>query len=450
MPPVIAERRAQVPSNASNNEATQSTDPLDGVRGTRLHVFISDRILTDQIQRILSALKFTNVTVQKASANYLENARQLVKILIQEQGLVLTGPPLELRDARGGVVSQKNIKDFFINVQTLLQKCHKDDTRFLHRCIPIFQDISFLQKRESIILGLAPFGIATAFILKKQDSLMGLHPSRRQALLQEQLMERFQEMRAYLEEFLPNMEGALEKTLEKKEEMELSLRKEESDQWLAKAEEFKRAQDFNQAVQCYHRAIELFPANPQLYLESGRTYVRLRKYPLAFQRFRQAEEVSAAMPLPNMEIGVLRMTQVREMVDEGAAPDSPEVMSLLEEAVGSFQTAFTKASKIPELAQTDGKPRNRSQEALMDIAGEIFKLDTETLLGKNHPAVIALRTEARGALGKVKGVATEDLPPDRWSAWGWPPWTRGTTKRRSDCCSKPPRTRTRFPRPVRS
>ena len=382
-------------------------DILAPHRNTRIRLFFSDKALLAQMENILSALKFTNVEPLPSSRNFLENSRQLAQALIREEALFLVGPPLAVANAKGGAAMHKDIGDYFSNVKLLLSRARKDDMLYLSRCVPVFADIRYTQKRENTILSLTRFGIGGAFILKQQESLLGLSAKARQERLKEQLMERFAEVREYLEEFLPYRENALEAALEKKEELELSQRKAEADEWIKKAEQCKRAKDFDQAVACYTKAIDIYPTDPGTYIESGRVYVRLKKYPQAFQRFRQAEEVGETIPKPNKEIGNTRAEQIKELVERGTPPNDEKLTAMLEEAVVHFETALKKASKMQPLLQDEG--RARDVEAVSDVAGDIFKLELESVFGKRHPLLARLRGAARDALEEVSSGEPSDL-----------------------------------------
>lgn len=394
-------------TDTSTNQAA-AEDAFAEHLSTPLTLFITDRLLRGQLRNILSVLKFTDIAVRETSPNFLENARQLCTTLIKmdPKGLVLVNAPLRIKDASGKVKVEKDWSDYFVNVKMLLTKARKEENTYLSRCVPVFSDIRFAQKRENTILSLVQFGIGAAFILKQHESLIGLSSKAREQRLKEQLMERFGEVRDYLADFLPSREGTLDRLMEKKEEMELSQRKAEAEQWMRKAETAKASRDLEKAVQCYTKAIDIYPADPMAYLDSGQVYVRLKKYPQAFQRFRQAEEVSQGIPKPNKEIANTRMLQIQERLDKGESPKSEAVAEMLDEVVEHFKTALEKAVDLKPLLSDE--TRSRNVEAVNAVAGDIFKLDLETVFGKQHPAVKTLRGLARDAILEVSKKSEDE------------------------------------------
>jgi hypothetical protein len=58
------------------------------------------------------------------------------------------------------------------------------------------------------------------------------------------------------------------------------------------------------------------PDEPEAYLEGGRMLVKKRKYTAAMRMFRDAEAVAEDLPTPNQEIGLLRVAQVKDYLDQ--------------------------------------------------------------------------------------------------------------------------------------
>ena len=293
----------------------------------------------------------------------------------------------------------------------ILAKARKDEMRTLSKCVPVFADAQYAQKREQTLLSLYKYGISGAFILKKLEPLGSMSPQLRKLRMEEQVMERYAEVREYLEGYLPYREDALSVLMEKKEERELSQRKAEAEQLLRQGREASAKGEFERAIAAYKKAIDLMPGEPSAYMESGRVYVRVKMYPQALYRFRQAEEVSKAIPEPNKEIGNVRILQVRERVARGESPTSTEILHLLDEAVQNFSAALAKAESLGPLHGEDGRQRNA--EAVSRIAGELLKLNLAGILGKRHPKVRELGMLARDSFTRVAGDDVAELQPDQ-------------------------------------
>lgn len=400
----------KTPGHAPGPAQGGAGDPLAPYRDTPIHLFIHDRMLREQLRVIFSALKFSLVEEHATGGGYLESVKLLAQLLLQQkQGLILVNPPQAAVSQGGKVRVAKDITDFFASLKVLLGKGRREEKAMMSKCVPVFQDIQFPQKRELTILQLAKYGIAGAFILNKQEALGSLSPQLRKIRMQEQVMERFHELREYLQEFLPQLAGAKEMVQERLEELELSERKAKADAMCREAERAREARDWERAVLCYKRAIDLYPQDPLAYLESGRVYVRLKKYPRALLRFAQAEELAVSMPEPNKEIGMVRVLQVRERLDQGDSPTNPEVLELLNEAVANFEIALEKARQIKPLTAEEEEGK-RSREAVARIAAELVKLDLKSVLGKTHPVVRALGSLARKAIEDVAPQDVDQLP----------------------------------------
>ncbi|AGW13224.1 tetratricopeptide repeat protein [Megalodesulfovibrio gigas] len=384
-------------------------DPLAPYRSIPIHLFISDPLLREQLRLIFSALKFEFVQEHPPGGGYLESVKILAQLLLQKKGLILANPPRAAMAQGGKVRVAKDVTDFFASLKSLLGRTRREERMVMAKCVPVFQDAQLPQKRELTILQLARFGIAGAFILGKQESLGALSPPLRKIRMQEQVMERFHELREYLLEFLPQMAGAQEVIQERLEEIELTERKAKADAMCRDAELARQARDWERAVLCYKRAIDLYPQDPQAYLESGRLYVRMRKYPRALLRFSQAEELAGGTPEPNKEIGIVRVLQVQERLEQGESPTHPEVMTLLKDAVANFEEALEKARQAKPLTEEE-EDGTRSREGVARIASELVKLDLKTMLGKNHPMVLALGNLARKAIEDVTPQDKEKLP----------------------------------------
>ncbi len=389
-------------------QAEPQGDVLAPYRDEPIHLFIHDRVLRDQLKAILNALKFTFVTIHPIPPGYLDCARSLARHLTLQEGLFLVNPPAYAASGSAGQRVEKTPADFFEAVKLSMGKSRRDVTEFFSRCVPVMVDIQFLQKREKLLLELSHFGVAGAFILAKQDALGGLSDKLRAIRAKEQLMARFKELKEYLCEFLPHRQEHIDLVKERIEEKELTQRKAEAEQWMREGRKAKQAKDYERAVRAFMKAIEVYPGDPYAYLESGRVYVRLKRYPKALMRFSQAEEVAEQMPEPNKEIGMVRVLQVRELIATGEPPASPTVKQYMDEALEHFQRALDKAAGIAPLHEDDRDDRN--VDAVTRIAGELMKLDVASFLGKTHPAAQRLGEITWDAYNSVSNTEADQLP----------------------------------------
>lgn len=379
------------------NVTAPPENPLEPFLDKPIHVLISSNVLRDQVKLSLHALGFTNVTVHPPATGFSQSVQQLGSQLLKvRDAIFLVGAPLGSpgQDNQGGVGYE--LPDFFTAVRILLDKAHRDVMQTLSACVPVMEDIQFVHKRERIIHSLVEFGVSGAFILNKQDSLQGVSPKRKKVLYQEQLKERYAELKEYLNDFLPHMDESLEMVKEKWEERKLSERKAEAEELMRKAEDYKRTGNYDEAIALLKQAIEIFPVDPRAYMESGRVYVRMKKYPHAIKRFRQAEEVAEKLPEPNKEIGNVRVLQAKELLRAGEKSDSPKVMALLNDAVENFGKAMLKAEEVRR--SDTGEDKEKNVNAVLKIAGDILKLEMDEVLGPDHPAVERFKSMARDSM----------------------------------------------------
>lgn len=374
-------------------------------------VFVNDTALREQLRIILRALSFTNVTVYSVSGSYLGAAQELAASLLREHRedrLYLINPPLTIRDTGRRAKVERELPEFFEQVVSLVGRRRKNPEELLARCVPVFPDIELAAKREKQLAALARLGIGGAFILQKQKPLIGLSAKERQSVWDRNLRVRFGEVRDYLYDYLQQREeDILASLLESREERDLSKLKAEADRWVRKAETFARVGEYEKAVRCYKEAIDLYPKNPKVYFESGRVYIRLKQYPQAIHRFRQAEEIADAVPAPNKAIAEVRILQVRELLAQGMAADSPIVREYMDDALKHYTLALDKAEQMRPISEhEDGR---RGEDAVAQIAGAIFKQDLETLLGPAHPSVSHFRRLAREAFSGLAGDRAETL-----------------------------------------
>jgi len=390
-----------------NSTTAQQEDLLAPYKEDPLHIFVRDKVLREQLGVILAVLGFINVKNHATEGGYLDNARRLAALLAQNDGLFLVNPPLTVYAQGGASKVRKGLDDFFADLALVMRRPKRDAARIISRCVPVFPDIQLTQKRAKTISTLARFGVTGCFILKPQESLSGLNPNFYRVRMKEQVMERLEEMRAYLEEFLPNRQTSFAELMQKREELELSERKAAADKWMQDGTKARARGDFDKAIECFKRAIDTFPQDPEAYLESGRLYVHVKQYPKALLRFSQAEEVAQSIPEPNKEIGHTRIEQVRERIGHGESTESPGVIELLEDALGNFEAALKKAENLQQTKEGNGA----GIESVSRIAGEIVKLDLKSLLGKRHPMVKRFGDLARDSYKKIASADPNALQP---------------------------------------
>ena len=390
-----------------------------------IRLFVFDRYLLSQIERVMGALHFSRVTAVPINGGYMESVRQLAPVLRDKPDLVLVSPPLVVRG--GGKTINKELRDFFSDERILLAKGTGGGMDLLGRCLPVIVEASLSEIRERLLLTLAEFGISGAFILGKQDALMGLSPTRKAARAQDQLIERYNELKAYLTEYLTGRDDAFEllksQRTERAEEADLARRKAEADKWMAEADKLKKARNYDQAIVCLKKAVQALPDDPEPYLETGRTHVKMKAYPKALNWFRQAGEVAEELPAPDEEIGQMRLTQVKEMIGQGASPDDPEVKAYLDEAADHLSLALEKAAAIKPLHDAD--KTNRADDAVLAIANGIFKSELAESLGLHHPLVHKINALAGQAMADVSSDDPDQRTPMQLISLGWSLFNQG-------------------------
>ncbi len=370
-----------------------------------VHVLVHDATLLKQLRIILPALKFSNIIYHDTADGYQRMVVKTARQLIDSDGVFLINPP-EYIHGKNKTAVKKGLPDFFSSVSHLLEKARRDKYDRLSRCVPIFPEIQYTQKRENTLVALAEYGITGAFILKEQDPDV-FRSKQNMEDLRQLLVERLEEVKGYMLEFLPNRENAVVEMTSRKEELDLTSRQAEADRLLKEAMEYKQGRSFEQAIKYFKKAIELMPMDPQAYLESGRVYVRIRKYPSALLRFKQAEEVAIHIPEPNKEIANVRMLQAKERIENGESAQSTKVKDLLHEAVNHYEIAVDKASKIK--LEHHARRRDIRVESIARVAGDIFKQDLESVLGKRNAVVLLLSDVARRAISLLDAMEETEL-----------------------------------------
>ena len=396
---------------ASETDNTAIIDTLEEHLDKKIRLFIFDKSTLSQTENFLRALKFSNVEVTPVPASYINAIQQLYLLLKKDDDLILVNPPLVVINGKTKI--QKEITDYFGELKRLSKQKSRDDSiGLLSKCVPIFSEANMLQIREKLLLALSEFGITGAFILKQQESLIGLSQTAQKEKRAELMAERFNEIRTYLiDHFNTNPDDAIQNIRIKMDEKELSRKKKEALKWMNQAEEYKKTKNYEEAINCYKKAIDAYPKDPQAYMESGKTFVRIQKYSRALERFKQASELSEELPTPNQEIGNLRIHQARELISKGTDQNSPEVKELLNDAIGNFKTAFSKASELKQL--NPNKNDAPDKEAISKIASDIFRLNLGADFGHGNDIVKKLSQMANESLKSTVGVEIEQLHPSQ-------------------------------------
>lgn len=392
----------------------QNTEALNQVLAkyadTEIHLLIHDRTIRDQLRVIVTLLGFSNVTMHSLSTGYIDAVQQISQVLLKHQGLVLVDPPLAVRGLDGKVKVKKTLLHFYSDLKMLLSK-RRETLKYMARCVAVYADMQMVQKREQIIRALSRFDVFGVFILKPQEPLKGLSPAYHQVRMREQVMERADELREYMAEYLPIVNGELDILVEKKEELELEERKKEAERLMREAAAAKANKQFEKAIEMFKKAIDLMPEDPGAYMESGRVYVHVKQYSKALVRFNQAGEVAKSIPGPNKEIGEVRIAQVKERLKMGESPDSPNIAQLLEDAMLNFKSALKKAAKIQRAQVEESDDPADVDQSVARIASDLVKLNLGAVLGNEHPMVQDLNAMAGDAFEEFAKETVEDPPP---------------------------------------
>gem|GEM_PF-2608720 len=392
---------------------------LGGLLDKKIHLFIHDQVLRQQCRWALQSLGFEEIGETRVKPGYFEAVRQLPALLSSWPDLILVNPPLVLGPVGRRV--QKEFRDFFADVSLLLSRTGADPMDRLARCVPLFTEAQLTEIRELFLLSLAEYGVTGAFILAKQESLLGLRGEAKEEALQNHLEQREEELRSYLEEYFQDREEALERLKARREmllqEEELTRRRQEAEKWMREGEQLKKAGNYEQAVRCYKRAIEALPDSPEPYLESGRSHVKLKQYPLALRRFKEAGQVAEELPVPDKEIGLMRVQQVRELMSQGYPANHERVVVFLGQAAVHFQRSLDKAARITPLHRGDD-PR-RGERAVMEVTNSIIKTNLTELLGPRHPMAQKISAMTTSAMSKHGQTETQEPAPLQLIGTGW-------------------------------
>ena len=398
--------------------APEATLP-ESIREKKVHLFIHDQVLPQQSRWALNKLGFQEIGETRVKPGYFEAVRQLPALLSSRPDLVLVNPPLALGPVGKRVT--KEFRDFFSDVSLLLSRTGADPMDRLSLCVPLFTEAQLTEIRERFLLSLAEYGVTGAFILAKQDSLLGLRGESKEEALRDHLEQRKGEIRSYLEEYFQDRDQALERLKARREmhleEEELTRRRQEAEKWMREGQQLKKSGNYEQAVKCYKRAIEALPDSPEPYLESGRSHVKLRQYPLALRRFKEAGQVAEELPIPDKEIGVMRVQQVQELMGQGYPASHERVVVFLGQAAVHFQRSLDKAARITPLHKGDD-PR-RGERSVMEVTNTILKTNLTELLGPRHPMAQKISAMTTEAMAKHGPGETQEPAPLQLIGTGW-------------------------------
>lgn len=377
-------------------------DQLAPYRETPIRLFIRDQAFRAQIQQMLEKpLKFKNVSVVATGQAAADTIEKLSRLLLTEEAQIFISPPPSTgKDAADNRIDA--LRQFLLNVQARMRQTGKDTEKILKgmaKLVPVFEEAENYQMRMKYLLTLAEFRITNAFIF----------PYAQSDKPKEQEAERLPILRQMLVEHFTEKEKRLEDLEQRKSEADLTTRKAQAEKLMKQGEDYKRSGNWEEAVQCFNKAIEAMPDDPGLYLESGRGYTKLKKYSRAIQRFTEAEEVADGIPAPNQEIANVRIIQVKEMIAQGADPDSEQVTKLMTEAVANYKSAIAKAQALVPHSSDDKS--DRAAEAVSNIASGIFKHELAETLGSRNAMVKELGGIARQSLeSAVKDAGSVSLP----------------------------------------
>jgi len=372
------------------NGSVTPQNPLASHKEDELILFIQDKSILLQFKIIIGTLlKFKNITVMATGNNKKEAIEKLSKVLMTTKAHIFVYP--SLAKTKGDELKMDIWSNFLLNVKTRIDQTRNDKEKTLNamsKIIAIMEEAENYIVREKYIRMFASYRIPGVFIFPYAESQS----------VDKIVKERLSLLTDYLTEHLTSGTSAVEKIKEQEKEMELSEKKDTADKLMVEGRDHQQKRNFEEAVRCFEKAIKIMPDDPEAYLESGRGFTKLQKYGRALGRFSEAEEVSRNQPVANMEIGNVKIAQVKDMVEKGIDPDSDDVKKILSEASASFQTAVDKAEKLTPLHDED--KTDRSAEAISAIAKSISEHSLGETLGAGNDVVKGLHSMVGDALKK--------------------------------------------------
>lgn len=381
---------------------------------TRIGLYLFDPVLKQNTVIILKHLGFVNTTDHPVARNYFEAITRLIPVLAGEVDLVLLNLPP--RPAPAGkkedvepIYEQMNA--MYLDIKTHLAKRSGDPFKALSKTVPMVEVGDYL--REKLIDVLFRYRVPAAFFMSALAPTKHLSGPRKEQQAKENLKAHLQELSNYLNQYFRDKEELVALADEKLSEQELTQRKKKYDQFMVEAQKRKEAGDFETAINFYRQAIEAYPRDIEPYLESGRLYTRRREYGRALARFAQAEDLFKEAPAPNKEIANMRLIQVKEKIEAGADPNSPEIKELLDDAVANYAEAHDKGVEVAR--KHSGNP---NFEPAISVGQEILKWNVSEFLGPKHPAVRALLGVAEKATAGLDQLPVDALSTDQCLALG--------------------------------
>ena len=377
---------------------------------TKAAVFVADPLMRKHAVLTMKHMGFTNVTDIEVPRNYFEALNRIVPVIAGNTELILLDLPPKprptgTREEMDTIYDQIN-ENYYDLKSLLTQRKKADPLKLLSKTIPLVEVGDYL--REKLIEVLAKYRVISAFFLTAPMEIKKTEtPSRKEWKAKKNLELFFTEMSSYMNYYFRDRDELVTLVDDKLSEQDLNERKKQYDVLTAKADECKEKGDIDQAINLLRQAIEVFPQDIEAFLESGRLYTRKKEYGRALIRYGQAEELFQEAPEPNKEIGSMRMIQVKEKVQAGAAPDSPEIMELLEEALENYRSAISKATALEN--EFSGGKNTAQHDTVTAIAADILQSNLESLLGSNHPAVVELLGVVQDSTQKLDTLALNEL-----------------------------------------
>jgi tetratricopeptide (TPR) repeat protein len=373
----------------------------------KISVFIFDPIMKRHAHLSLQALGFADVSDHGVPRNYFEALSRAVPLIAGPSELVLVNFPPKPRP-KGSKDDVRPVYDLvresYTDLKTHLAKRSSEPLQFLSKAIPVIEVGDYL--REKLIEVLFKFRVPAAFFMSVPETTRHLKGASREQKDRENFDIFYREITEYLHQYFRDRDELVALADEKLSEKDLTQRKKQYDELMAEAQRLKTENSFDAAINLLRQAITIYPKDITAYLESGRLYTRRKEYSRALIRYGQAEDLFVEAPSPNKEIANVRLIQVKEKIESGADPKSPEIMAWMAEVTANCREAHAKTVKMAELAP--GSPELNQPVAM---GQEILKWNLAELLGHKHPAVRELHKLAGET---TKGL--EHLPIDELSA----------------------------------
>ena len=376
---------------------------------TKISLFLHDELMRKHAAITLKHMGFTDVSDNNVPRNYFEALSKIVPIIASDTEIVLMNLPPRPYKSGGKeelVTIYDMVNDNYADIKTHLAKRNSDPLKLLSKTIPLIEVGDYL--RDKLIEVLARYRVPAAFFLTAPMTTKKSETQARKAWKAKKNLELFfTELSTYINYYFRDKDELVTLVDDKLTEKELTERKKKYEQLMAEANKLRERGDLDRAIAILRQAIEVFPQDIEAFMESGRLYTRKREYGRALIRYGQAQDLFEEAPEPNKEIGTMRLTQVKEKISAGTAPDSPEIVELVEEAVANFKEAVGKAQDL--LAKYPDDPEKSQPESLTNIGSEVLKWNLGGLLGENHPAVKELLQVVQETTQGLNGVPIDKL-----------------------------------------